>query len=166
LGLVDKFLSLINPPKEKREKGGIGLDLGCGQNKHKACIGIDKVNYGPVDIVHDLNKGIPIKKDKVDEIFLIHVLEHLDDWVWFLGEVYRVCKDGAIIHVEVPYYKHVDAYTDPQHKHLFTESTFKFVMENKERFNSEFNFEILSQKLHRNIWLKVDAIWVKLKVQK
>lgn len=31
------------------------LDLGCGKNKHKGYIGMDKVEYDCVDIVHNLD---------------------------------------------------------------------------------------------------------------
>jgi len=55
-----------------------------------------------VDMVFDLNKGLPFDDSCADEIIAIQVLEHLGNPLALLKEIYRVLKPGGIIDVAVP----------------------------------------------------------------
>src|SRR5256885_14125195 len=58
----------------------------------------------------------PLGDDSVIEATLSHVLEHLG--TGFRGvfqELYRVCRDGAVVHVRVPAPAHEWFWTDPEH---------------------------------------------------
>ena len=84
------------------------LNLGCGVNKIEGYLNIDKYPSGNPDMLMDLEE-IPWKFDEnsVDEILLNHVLEHLgaEVEVFFsiIKEMYRVCKNGTIIQINVPH---------------------------------------------------------------
>ena len=55
-----------------------------------------------VDMVFDLNDGLPFDDDSVDEVVAIQVLEHLAKPLTLLEEIYRVLKPGGTIDVAVP----------------------------------------------------------------
>lgn len=102
------------------------LDLGCGGKKHKYpnSVCIDRVSAEGVDIVCDLNKGIPQKNNSVDLIYTSHTLEHLEDLIFIMKEIYRVLKkDGQVI-IKVPHFSNGVAYGDPSHKRVFSILTF------------------------------------------
>lgn len=103
------------------------LDLGCGPNKTKGAIGIDKARIPGVDIVHDLEKfPYPFKDNEFDRIVSNHCLEHLEDFVGVMEEIHRICKPGAEVKIVVPYYTSKDFFTDFTHRHAFTEHSFNY----------------------------------------
>lgn len=110
------------------------LDLGCGDNKHNNCFGVDIDKNSEADIIWDLNKGIPIGDNQVNEIYCHHILEHLDNLHYIIDEIYRVCRDGAKVHIRVPYYRNRAAYTNPTHQHFFTEKTFDYLFDDRFRW--------------------------------
>lgn len=99
------------------------LDLGCGDNKREGAIGIDWRRDSSADIIADLNKGIPLADDSVDEVYASHVLEHLDDLDGMMREIHRVCKAGARVHVAVPSFWSSLA-VNPHHRHFFVRHSF------------------------------------------
>lgn len=96
------------------------LNLGCGNKKPKDWVNVDKVaTYSPDQIV-DLEKlPWPWSDNSVDEIMLSHVLEHLgaatDVYLGIIKELYRVCRNGAQIHIVVPHPRHDHFLGDPTH---------------------------------------------------
>ncbi|ALM76149.1 class I SAM-dependent methyltransferase [Thermococcus barophilus] len=108
------------------------LDIGCGENKHKGYIGIDKRNLPTVDYIIDLDKQpLPFPDDSVEEVLLYNVLEHLESPWKVMREVIRVCKNGATIKVRVPYPYHPNAFRDPEHKYLIPPHWFNLFKELK-----------------------------------
>src|SRR5262245_31240014 len=81
----------------------MSIDLGCGTSKHPDFIGIDRFPLPGVDIVCDLNCGIPLRSDIVDYVLASHSLEHLQDLPAAIAEIYRVCKDRAVVTIVAPY---------------------------------------------------------------
>ena len=104
----------------------IQIDLGCGRGKMPGCIGLDIVPYEGVDIICDLEKGIPLRDNCVDKIYANHLLEHIEHLILLMQEIYRVCRPGARVAIRVPYYTSIGAFKDPTHKRFFTEDTFLY----------------------------------------
>ncbi len=103
------------------------LNLGCGNKKIEGFIGVDKVKSTKADIIHDLNRfPYPFKDNSADEILMDNVLEHLEDTIKVMEELYRICKNKAKIKIYVPYAKSDGAFTDPTHKRFFTDQSFKY----------------------------------------
>lgn len=100
--------------------------LGGGRQKRDGWLNLDIIKYAEVDIVCDLNKGIPLKDNSVIEIQARHVLEHLDNIPTIAEEMWRVCKPGARIFIKAPYYASIGAFKDPTHKSFITEHTFNY----------------------------------------
>ena len=103
------------------------LDLGCGNKKREGAVGIDFNDRTAADIVHNLNVfPYPIEDSSFDEIYLDNALEHLDDVMRVMEEVYRICKTGGLVKVIVPYFRSQWAFIDPTHKHFFTVDSFAY----------------------------------------
>ncbi|MCR8843493.1 class I SAM-dependent methyltransferase [Paenibacillus sp. SC116] len=97
------------------------IDLGCGRNKHSHCIGIDKHPYADVDLVHDLNDGVPFPSNHVQFVMASHLLQYVNDLTYIMREIYRVSQDRALVCLVVPY-AHVSSHlTHPHYLHLFNE---------------------------------------------
>lgn len=103
------------------------LDLGCGNKKRPGSVGVDFNDRTAADIVHDLNVfPYPFEDSSFDEIYLDNTLEHLDDVMRVMEEVYRICKPGGNVKVIVPYFRSLWAFIDPTHKHFFTVESFAY----------------------------------------
>jgi tetratricopeptide (TPR) repeat protein len=96
------------------------LNLGCGSRKMTGFLNVDCVAVCQPDRVVDLEKTPwPWDADSVDEIKLIHVLEHLgqstDVFLSIIKEMYRVCRDAARIEIIVPHPRSDHYLGDPTH---------------------------------------------------
>jgi len=101
----------------------IRLNLGCGEKHLQGYINVDK--YGNPDIKHDLETfPWPWEDNSVNEILLNHVLEHLgettDIYFKIIKEIYRICRAGAEIHINVPHPRHDYFINDPSHVRIIT----------------------------------------------
>ncbi|WP_433921976.1 class I SAM-dependent methyltransferase [Paenibacillus taichungensis] len=104
----------------------VRIDLGCGHTKAEGYLGIDRYHFPGVDIVADLNKGIPLEDNSVDIMLCSHSLEHFDNIYLIMEEIYRVCKHQSLIYVLAPYYMETVNLANFYHKQVFNESTFRF----------------------------------------
>jgi hypothetical protein len=97
---------------------GLKLNLGSGQNPRAGYVNVDK--FGTPDVLWDLEQfPWPWENDSVEEVLLLHVLEHLGETsATFLGifkELYRVCRADARIIIRVPHPRCDDFLNDPTH---------------------------------------------------
>jgi SAM-dependent methyltransferase len=123
------------------------LDLGCGDRKTKGTIGIDCVRLPGVDIIHDLNRfPYPFEDNTFDKVLMLNIIEHLDDTIKVMREVYRILKPGGIVHIETVYWNHKHSISDPQHKHLFNEHSWEFYTGKRKQYYTDYAFEMLSLK--------------------
>ncbi len=105
----------------------IALNLGCGRRAIEGAFGVDCVALPEVDVIADIDRhSLPFASDTVDRVYAYHVLEHLHHLDRALEEIHRVCRDGARISIEVPYFTCVGAFGDPTHVRFFTYETFRF----------------------------------------
>ena len=87
------------------------LHLGCGGDYLDGWINVDKHDYvrdtsrtgSRYDVKADIN-FLPFKSDSVDEILIVHVLEHFYRWetLKILKDFYRVIKKDGKLTVEMP----------------------------------------------------------------
>ena len=106
----------------------IKLNLGCGTDYRQGYINVDK-GACKCDIQHDIEIApYPFEDNSVDEVLLQHVLEHIDPERFYnmMKEIYRICKNGAKIHVESPMAGSNNYFTDPTHKMPVTDRTFDY----------------------------------------
>ena len=93
------------------------LDIGCGNIKYPGSIGLDIKKTGVTDIVCNVEKGLPFKKNEFDLVYSSHTLEHLDPkkLVFVLEEIWRITKPTGNIKIIVPHFSGVGAATNPTH---------------------------------------------------
>jgi len=103
------------------------LNIGCGNDVRADCVNLDVISLPGVDVVHDLNKlPWPFEDNTFKEIFLINVLEHLQDTVRVMEELSRISKANGIVHIRVPYWNSYISYGDPTHLKTFHQNSFDF----------------------------------------
>lgn len=102
------------------------INLGGGPNKKEGFINIDHLPLPEVDIVANLEKGIPLEDNSVIQVEALSILEHLSDTCFIMEEIYRVCAKDAKVIITVPYLKSTAAFKDPTHKRFFSERTFEY----------------------------------------
>ncbi|MDI6840025.1 MAG: methyltransferase domain-containing protein [bacterium] len=109
----------------------ICIDLGCGIRKQKGYIGVDGIKLEGVDVVCDIEKSLPFKDSTIDRIYANFLFEHITNFIPFMQELYRICKNGATILASFPYWSSVTQWKDPTHKQVITVETFKYFSTDK-----------------------------------
>lgn len=103
------------------------LDIGCGDRKQiEDAIGVDRHPRAAVDVIAQIEHGLPFADDTVDHVYAVHFLEHVQDLLHVMNEIHRVLKTDGVLHVMVPHWQCVNAVADPTHLRLFHRQTFKF----------------------------------------
>lgn len=127
----------------------ICIDLGCGTRKQKGYVGIDSKKLEGVDIVCGIGKGLPFEDNTIDRIYANFLFEHIENFIPFMQELYRICRNGAIIKASFPYWASVTQWKDPTHKQVITIETFRYFSDDK-WYGSEYgintNFKVKSIK--------------------
>lgn len=156
------------------------VDIGCGSRKIEGAIGIDGIHQPGVNIVCNFEQALPLKTNSVDILHASHLLEHIQNLVQLMEEVYRVCKPKGQVHITVPYFTSRGAFRDPTHVRYLSEETFIY-FQNPTPYKIRTDFQI--QNIHykyrtffryfpefirkifrRHLWNVVDEITVSLKV--
>ena len=138
---------------------GSGNQVLTGQDGTKY-INIDEFPYPEVDIIRDIQRGLPFDDESVDEIFTSHFLEHIKDLNFVMEECYRVLKKEGIMRIVVPHCSTLESIRDPSHVRFFHEQTFHYFTEwgpKEAHFKTKCNFKIIKQM--RNSF----ELWVSLK---
>jgi len=78
------------------------IDLGCGRAKQPGHIGLDLHPHQGVDVVCDLESGLPLADSSVERVYANHVLEHIERFVPLMQEIYRVCCSDARVEAVLP----------------------------------------------------------------
>lgn len=103
------------------------LDVGCGQDKIHTAIGVDMIKLPEVDVVHDLNSfPWPFADNTFDHVVCKHSLEHLNNFIGVIEEIYRITKPDGIIEILVPHYASDNFNTDPTHRISFGHRTLDY----------------------------------------
>ncbi len=120
------------------------LNMGCGDKPLADHVNADSIHLPGVTLVCDFSrKPWPFKDNSFLQIQAINVLEHLPNTLSSMEEIWRVCKDGATIHIRVPHFKSHNAFKDPTHKSYFTEDSFEYFSRGKISWYSHARFDIL-----------------------
>jgi hypothetical protein len=117
----------LNGTAQPSSSAPLKLNLGSGQNPKAGYVNVDR--FGSPDVKWDLEQiPWPWPDDSVEEVVLHHVLEHLGQapgaFFGIIRELYRVCRNGASIHITVPHPRHDEFLSDPTHVRAFTPESF------------------------------------------
>jgi SAM-dependent methyltransferase len=105
------------------------IELGCGKRKAMDdLIGVDKHPFEPADIVADLEETPWAWVDDASCALVVthQTLEHIDNLLPVMAEIWRICEAGAYVETVVPYGLGKPAIQDPTHRRFFTEETFRY----------------------------------------
>lgn len=119
----------------------VAIDLGCGIRKKIGFIGVDVTKLDGVDIVCDLNEGLPFEDNTIDEVYSNFLFEHIENSILLFKELYRVCKNGSVIKFSVPHYQSETQYKDPTHKSIITPQMMRYFSDDK-WYGSDYGFGI------------------------
>lgn len=143
------------------------LNFGCGEKikpQQEGWINVDIVETEGIDVIYDLNVfPYPFDDNSVDFILMDNVLEHLDNPMEVMNECYRILKKGGRVKINLPHFKYRAAYSDPTHKHYFSEGVFlHFSAPDKlKHFGYDFKYEILALKVYNSLFpgIPIRRIW-------
>ncbi len=109
-------------------------------------MGVDRARLQGVDVLWDLNRRpYPFRSNSFDSVYLVEILEPLDDVYGVLAEVYRLCRPGADVFITTPHFSSVYAFSDPTHKHYFSTHSLDNCIWGRESFESytDLRFELV-----------------------
>ncbi len=115
------------------------LNIGASQTKLDGFVNVDVAPWADVSL--DLGSDVlPFEDDSVDLVFSYHTLEHVPDYLFALGEIYRVLKHGAPLLIGLPYVTLTEVHlVNPYHLHNFNEFSFDFFETGKLRNSASEN---------------------------
>lgn len=98
------------------------INIGSGLKRIDGYLNVDHNPAVNPDIVLNIeNAEFPWPDNSIDAVIAHHILEHIGEtFLKFMKELYRVCKNGAVIDIEVPHHRHENFYGDPTHKRFIT----------------------------------------------
>ncbi len=102
------------------------LDLGCGAWKPEGYVGVDIYPWPEVDVIADLNQNFPFPDNCVDEVRAHDAIEHLQDRIHTMNEIWRICKANAIVDINVPSTDGRGAFQDPTHVSFWNINSFPY----------------------------------------
>lgn len=133
------------------EKPPIGqsriLELGCGFSKAPGAYGVDILRGSQADLIHDLNVfPYPLQDSSWDRIICHDVLEHVENFVRTMEEIWRIATPDATVEVHAPFMSSINYFSDPTHRRAFTSRSFDYFLKGTtaERFGySSARFELM-----------------------
>ncbi len=126
------------------------LNIGAGVSCLPDFINVDISTRADVTI--DLNREpLPFDDDSVDLVFTYHCLEHLENYLFALGEIHRVLTHNGRLLVGVPYVTLTEYnLVNPYHRQNFNEYSFDFFEPGKLKDSAAEENQILFKKVfHR-----------------
>lgn len=143
----DKNADLQNKMAMVRDKyfPEVRVDLGCGSVKTFGFIGVDAIPYPGVDHVLNFAKdGLTrFPESSVDMMRTIDFIEHIEDKVFTLEQIYRVLKHNATVYIQVPSTDGRGAFQDPTHVSFWNENSFHdMYMNGLYRYGAKYNFTV------------------------
>lgn len=122
------------------------VNIGCGPYKIDGFINIDINPLQNPDMIRDVRRGLPFDTSSVDKLVASHILEHLDpdNFIWVMGEIYRVLISDGVLQIEVP----LGITGSVDHKMFFTKDSFDmfFRPEASLYYQTDFRWEFIDQK--------------------
>ncbi|MCY7333708.1 MAG: glycosyltransferase [Pseudanabaena sp. CAN_BIN31] len=125
LTIVEGMISQINT-SIKDMSDPLRIDLGCGIWKPEGFIGVDISPSPNVDVVANLNRRFPFSDNSAEIIRAHDVIEHLDNRIHTMNELWRISKPDALIDIRVPSTDGRGAFQDPTHVSFWNINSFLY----------------------------------------
>lgn len=109
------------------------LNIGSGFTRIKGFTNVDCVQHTDdkgnkyTDIICDIdNEQLPFEDNSVSEIACYETLEHMENLIFVMNELWRVLKPDGVLKGKVPREGGRGALADPTHKRIFITDTFDY----------------------------------------
>ena len=109
------------------------LNIGSGLTRMDGFTNVDYVQCTDekgntfTDVIVNIEKEkLPFKDNSIDEIACYETLEHMEDLIFVMNEMWRVLKPEGILKGKVPREGGRGALADPTHKRTFITDTFDY----------------------------------------
>lgn len=123
VALYDKYIQDLYLAWAKRNDL-LALDMGAAHNSPAQYMGVDQYPGENVDIVAKLPDRLPLEDNSVGVIRAVDFLEHVDDKIALINELYRVLAPGGILLSFTPSTDGRGAFQDPTHTAFYNENSF------------------------------------------
>lgn len=137
---------------------GVSINLGAGSQVISRTTPLDYPDWD-ADLA-----PLPYEDASVNQIHAYHFLEHVKEPVKVLQECQRVLTTGGLMNIAVPYFSSQIAHQDLDHKHFFTENTWRTLFNNhyydKNRIEWKFKigFNMICGLIEKDIMLLTQLI--------
>ena len=104
------------------------LNIGCGRDIKEGYINLDVTQLDGVNIIWDLSEfPYPFEDNYFDEVLSQGTIELINaDFIEIMEELYRICKDKAIIKIRCPAFPSMCSAQDPLTKKFMTYRSFDY----------------------------------------
>jgi ubiquinone/menaquinone biosynthesis C-methylase UbiE len=99
------------------------LNIACGFERREGCINLDIRRDAEADVISDAFK-LPFKSNAFDRVYMHNFLEHVTDTVGIMEEVWRVCRNNAVVDIVVPHFSSRSAWATADHVKGFALNAF------------------------------------------
>ena len=139
------------------------LHLGCGNKILPDYVNVDICQTPGIDLVWDVNEGIPFADNSFSEALAVDFIEHIQpqNAIYLMNEVYRVLQPEGVFKIHVPEAPGISAYQDPTHTCFWNEESFDYYLLNnfrRERYGVYYGitakFQRVSLTRTRHQWKK------------
>jgi len=149
------------------------LNVGCGKTCPVEHYGVDITDSAGVDLVADLNDGIPLPDNTFDMVVAQDFLEHIEpkNNIKIMEEIYRVLKPGGELHTIVPSTdgNNTGAFQDPTHISFWNQTKFNYFLDGQygKNFRSLYNIQCwFEPRVLETFWNEYNITYVKAVLKK
>ena len=103
----------------------IQIDIGCSNHKLDGFIGVDLELGSAADVIADMH-NLPFRDSSIDIIHSRHTLEHVENPLCCISELFRASKPNAKMILIVPHYSNHSYWADMTHKRPFSYRSFEY----------------------------------------
>ena len=119
------------------------IHLGCKFDKLQGYINCDIDKSVNPDMVLNLEKKLPFKDNSITKVYSKNTFEHISNLTQLMNELHRVCKNGAVINIRVPFYSSYAYYSCIEHVTRFSPGTFSGF---EDKFNISYKIKFFVEK--------------------
>jgi predicted SAM-dependent methyltransferase len=102
------------------------INIGGGLKRFEGFVNVDADPNTKPEYLHNLEKEkLPFEDSTVEEVKAHHILEHIHDLGHVIKEIYRVCKNGAVVDIAFPHHFARNFFGDYTHCRALTVEMFK-----------------------------------------
>ena len=159
-------INFVNDTFSKNENWKI-LDIGCGYRAHKSASVIADIQdlsnfYENKNFIQITEKKLPFKDKEFDFVIASHVIEHVDDFEFFIKELERISSKG---YIELPSRLGDNLVFENKNDHIwwfyFDDTTNKLIVSKKNQLIDPF-ITVSTAKLFEEIFresLVIELAW-------